>query len=176
MSGTVTYLRSVLPECQAIGVDSHYSILFGHPDGHRELRGLGMSLMPANLDHTVFNRVHWCSARAAYAATRELHQRHALFMGPSSGAAYLAAQWYAAANPAALTVVMLPDDGYRYQDTVYNDDWLEAKGHKGFQNPQEPIVLDDPTKPTGDWMSYEWDRRSYAEVMEAHRDPVSGTR
>lgn len=176
MCGTVTYLRSVLPECQAVGVDSHFSVLFGHPDGPRELRGLGMSLMPANLDHTVFDTVHWCSAAAAYAATRDLHRRHALFMGPSSGAAYLVARSWAAVNPGALTVVMLPDDGYRYQDTVYNDEWLAAKGHLKVPPPKEPVILDDPTQPTGPWMSYDWGRRPYAEVMEAHRDPVSGAR
>jgi cysteine synthase A len=176
MCGTVTYLRSVLPECQAVGVDSHHSVLFGHPDGPRELRGMGMSLMPANLDHTVFDSVHWCSAAAAYAATRFLHQRHALFMGPSSGAAYLVARWWAAANPGVVTVVMLPDDGYRYQDTVYDDEWLAAKGYLDVPLAQEPVVLDDPTQPVGTWMSYDWGRRSYAEVLESHRDPVGGTR
>ncbi|MDP9221686.1 MAG: pyridoxal-phosphate dependent enzyme, partial [Actinomycetota bacterium] len=95
MCGTATYLRSVLPECRAIAVDTRNSVLFGHADGHRDLRGLGMSLMPANLDHRVFDDVHWCSASAAYAATRQLHQRHALFMGPTSGAAFLAARWWA---------------------------------------------------------------------------------
>jgi len=29
----VTYLRAVLPECRAIGADTHYSVLFGHADG-----------------------------------------------------------------------------------------------------------------------------------------------
>ena len=33
MCGTVTFLRSVLPECRAIGVDTHSSVLFGHADG-----------------------------------------------------------------------------------------------------------------------------------------------
>jgi len=167
MCGTVTYLRSVLPECRAIGVDTHSSVLFGHADGPRELRGMGMSLMPANLDHRLFDSVHWCAASAAYAATRQLHQRHALFMGPSSGAAYLVARWWAAANPGALTVVMMPDEGYRYQDTVYNDEWLMAHGHLVGPPPAEPAPVDGPTRPAGPWTAYDWARRSYDQVMAA---------
>jgi cysteine synthase A len=172
MCGTSTYLRSVLPECRAIGVDTPSSVLFGHPDGHRELRGLGMSLMPANLDHRVFDAVHWCSAPLAYAATRQLHRRHALFMGPTSGAAYLAARWWAAANPGALTVVMLPDEGHRYQDTVYDDRWLASRGHLGVPLPAGPTPVADPTRPVEGWTAYEWARRSYGEVLATGDDPV----
>jgi cysteine synthase len=165
MCGTVTYLRTVLPECRAIGVDTHSSVLFGHADGPRELRGMGMSLMPANLDHRVFDNVHWCAAAPAYAATRQLHQQHALFMGPSSGAAYLVGRWWASANPGALTLVMLPDEGYRYQDTVYDDEWLLARGYRDEPLPAEPVTVSEPSRPSGSWTAYDWARRSYAEVL-----------
>jgi len=167
MTGTTTYLRSVVPECRAIAVDTHASMLFGPPPGERELRGLGMSLMPANLDHRVIDFVHWCSASLAYAGTRQLHQRHALFMGPTSGAAYLVGRWWAEANPGALTVVMMPDEGYRYQDTVYDDEWLRAHRHLDRPMPAAPNPADDPTRPAGDWAEYEWGRRTYDEVMSS---------
>lgn len=169
MSGTTGYLRSVLPECSAIGVDTQSSVLFGHPDGKRELRGLGMSIMPANLEHRTFDDVHWCDATSAYAATRELHQRHALFMGPTSGAAYLVGRWWAARHQDALTVVMMPDEGYRYLDSVYDDKWLTGNGHPVGPPPAEPVGIDDPTVPVAPWSTYAWDRRSYDEVL----DPVS---
>jgi cysteine synthase len=165
MCGTVGNLRSVLPDCQAIGVDTHGSVLFGHADAHRELRGLGMSVLPANLDHRIFDSVHWCAPAPAYQATRQLHRRHALFSGPSGGAAYLTARWYAEANPNALTVVMLPDEGYRYQDTVYDDAWLRAAGHLDYPLPDEPTEVDDPRRPVGAWTSHRWGRRSYVEVL-----------
>jgi cysteine synthase len=165
MSGTTSYLRSVLPECSAIGVDTQSSILFGHPDGKRELRGLGMSIMPPNLEHRTFDDVHWIDATTAYAATRELHRRHALFMGPTSGAAYLAGRWWAERNPDALTVVMMPDEGYRYLDTVYDDAWLDANGHLVGAPPAEPVVVDDPTVPVAPWSAYNWRRRSFDEVL-----------
>ncbi len=165
MCGTVGNLRSVLPDCEAVGVDTHGSVLFGHADAKRELRGMGMSVLPANLDHRIFDEVHWCAPAPAYQATRQLHRRHALFSGPSGGAAYLVARWWAAAHPNALTVVMLPDEGYRYQDTVYDDAWLAAAGHLDSALPDEPVQVTDPRRPAGSWTSYRWGRRPYPEVV-----------
>jgi cysteine synthase len=165
MCGTVSALRSVRPDCHAVGVDTPGSVLFGHPDAPRELRGLGMSVLPANLDHRVFDSVHWCTASLAYRATRALHRRHALFMGPTSGAAYLVARWWARANPDALTVVMLPDEGHRYQDTVYDDGWLAGQGHLEAPVPVEPTPLDRPLDGGEAWSSFAWSRRSYDAVM-----------
>jgi cysteine synthase len=165
MCGTTRRLRQSRPGCLAVGVDTHGSVLFGHDDAKRELRGLGMSMMPANLDHRIFDQVHWCTAAAAYRATRELHQRHALFMGPTSGAAYLAARWWVRRNPDAVTVVMLPDEGHRYQDTVYNDDWLADSGHRADPAPSEPVPVGRPGDSDAAWTVYRWGRRSYDEVM-----------
>lgn len=165
MCGTVTGVRSVLPDCQAVGVDARHSVIFGHADGPRELRGMGMSIMPANVDHRVFDSVHWCTPAIAYAATRDLHRRHALFMGPTSAAAYLVGRWWARAHPDALAVVMMPDEGYRYQDTVYDDAWLSARGYLGQSLPAEPMLVDTPADPDGSWTAYPWARRSYDDVM-----------
>jgi cysteine synthase A len=165
MCGTVTHLRTAAPECRAVGVDTPGSVLFGHPDAPRQLRGLGMSVLPANLDHRVFDSVHWCTAPLAYRATRALHRRHAVFMGPTSGAAYLVARWWARSHPDALTVVMLPDEGHRYQDTVYDDGWLATTGHLDGPVPVEPTPLDHPADVHQPWTTYPWARRSYADVM-----------
>jgi cysteine synthase A len=165
MCGTTRRLRHSRPDCLALGVDTHGSVLFGHADDKRELRGLGMSMMPANLDHRTFDQVHWCTAAAAYRATRELHQQHALFMGPTSGAAYLVARWWARDNPDAVTVVMLPDEGHRYQDTVYDDGWLAGSGQRDEPAPSGPVVVDRPGDSAGPWTAYPWGRRLYDEVM-----------
>ncbi|MFB6888410.1 pyridoxal-phosphate dependent enzyme [Kitasatospora sp. NPDC056327] len=166
MCGTVGALRAGRPEVLAIGVDTPHSVLFGHPDGPRELRGLGNSLLPGNLDHSAFDEVHWCTAGEAYAATRLLHRAHALFQGPTSGAAYQVARWWADRNPDARVVVMLPDEGYRYQDTVYDDDWLAAGGHT-MPPPPGPVAVADPTRPTDRWSMHPWNRRGLAEVLDA---------
>ncbi|CAM5343903.1 Cysteine synthase family protein OS=Streptomyces tendae OX=1932 GN=GUR47_32340 PE=4 SV=1 [Streptomyces tendae] len=164
MCGTAGGLRELTPHTQAIGVDSHRSVLFGQPDGPRALRGLGNSLWPANLDHSTFDEVHWCSAPEAYAFTRRLHATHALFQGPTSGAAYLAAKWWADRNPDGLCVVMLPDEGYRYQATVYNDAWLAENGHVLPHPPAEPALVDSPADAGDGWTRMLWGRRTYEDV------------
>ncbi|MFE9007776.1 pyridoxal-phosphate dependent enzyme [Streptomyces sp. NPDC007875] len=164
MCGTGGGLREYSAHTQVIGVDSHRSVLFGQPDGPRSLRGLGNSLWPANLDHTLFDEIHWCSAAEAYAQTRALHAESALFQGPTSGAAHLVAQWWAAKNPDGLCVVILPDEGYRYQATVYDDAWLAANGELLAERPTEPVTVASPAEAGDRWTRLVWGRRSYEEV------------
>ncbi|HEV2150059.1 MAG TPA: pyridoxal-phosphate dependent enzyme [Longimicrobiaceae bacterium] len=167
--GISSYLRLLFPELTVIGVDTHRSVIFGQSDagGGRTLRGLGNSIMPPNVDHTTFDLVHWVGAAEAFRATRQLHRDHALFMGPTSGAAYLVADWWARRNPDSLTAVVLPDEGYRYQDTVYDDAWLNQKGLRLESLPGEPVEWDYPHDGDDPWSFYRWGRRPYAEVMQS---------
>lgn len=164
MCGTARALRTAFPHLRAVGIDTHSSVLFGQRDGHRALRGLGNSLYPGNLDHTQFDEVHWVDAADVYAATRDLHRRHALFMGPTSGASYLVGSWLAARDPDAVTVVVLPDEGHRYVDTVYDDTWLHANGFSP-REPAGPRTVDDPAWAGRGWCRIEWGRRSLADVV-----------
>lgn len=163
MCGTVTALRRLGQQVAAIGVDTPGSILFGHPDRPRELRGLGNSVLPGNLDHTVLDEIHWCPPGLAYASTRRLHRGHALFHGPTSGAALVAAQHWAARHPDTRTVVLLPDQGDRYLDTVYDDAWLDAEPHR--RRREQPQQVDAPTAATG-WTWMAWRRRSLVQVLD----------
>lgn len=173
MCGTVRGLRARTPHTRAIGVDSHSSVLFGQPDGPRALRGMGNSLWPANLDHSVFDEVHWCSPGQVYAHTRDLHARHALYQGPTSGAAYQIASWYAERHPDQTCVALLPDEGYRYQATVYDDEWLSAHGHPlTGERRTEPVTVEQPDQAGDRWTRINWARRSYDEVHgTVPRDP-----
>lgn len=168
--GISSYLRLLFPELTVVGVDTHRSVIFGQSDAGsgRKLRGLGNSLMPRNVDHTAFDLVHWVGAAEAFRATRQLHRDHALFAGPTSGAAYLVAEWWARENPDSLTAVVLPDEGYRYQDTVYDDAWLEAEGLRLDVLPRDPVEWDRPHDGDDPWSFFRWGRREYAEVMRAH--------
>jgi cysteine synthase len=162
MCGTVRHLRLYGHDVRAVGVDTPGSVLFGQPDRARPLRGLGNSLLPPNLDHRVFDEVHWCTAGEAFAATRALHRRHALFHGPTSGAAYQVGRWWSARHPDARCVIMLPDEGHRYQDTVYNDSWLTANGFTPAALPAAPQRLSSPDEEIDQWGWFSWERRDYA--------------
>ncbi|MEU6298725.1 pyridoxal-phosphate dependent enzyme [Streptomyces erythrochromogenes] len=170
LCGTVRALRSHTPHTWAVGVDTHRSVLFGQQDGPRLLRGLGNSLLPANLDHRVLDEVHWCSAPEAFAMTRWAYRRHALFQGPTSGAALLAAKWWAETNPDASCVVMLPDEGYRYLDTVYDDGWVTEQGIDiTAPVPDKPAEVTHPSHAADGWSRYPWQRRSLAAVLAEAR-------
>jgi cysteine synthase A len=164
MCGTVSAMRLLDANVRAIGVDTHGSVLFGQDDCLRELRGLGNSILPPNLDHSTFDEVHWVSAAMAYEATHDLHREHALYMGPTSGAAYLVARSIAQRTEGR-TVVLLPDTGHRYEDTVYNPDWLaEHRGDRAAAGALPHEVGYPPAAGHG-WQYIHWSRRTRAEVL-----------
>jgi cysteine synthase len=169
MCGTSAYLRILFPHLRVVGVDTHGSVLFGQPDSKRLLRGLGNSLIPKNLDHSMFDEVHWVNAAEAFLATKMLHRKHALYMGGTSGASYMVARWWAAKNPEATVVCLLPDEGYRYQNTIYNDEWLRANDVLLSELPDEPRLVDLPTEAGIGWTNMSWNRRSYDEAVGAPR-------
>jgi cysteine synthase len=170
MCGTAAALRAGgHPGLRAVGVDTPGSVLFGQHDAPRRIRGLGNSLMPANLDHATFDEVHWVSDREGFASTRALHRRHALYMGPTSGAAWLVAAWKARAEPDASVVVLLPDEGHRYQDTVYDDNWLRRSGLRLRRLPGRPVEVDTPADGGPEWSWLRWNRRPIAAVVPTGR-------
>jgi S-sulfo-L-cysteine synthase (3-phospho-L-serine-dependent) len=165
MCGTSKYLFQAFPHLWTIGVDTHGSVLFGQPDRKRILRGLGNSLMPKNVDHSTFNEVHWVTAAEAFLATRVLHRSHAIYMGGTSGAAYLVARWWAQQNPDARVVVLFPDEGHRYQESIYKDGWLRKQGLWLDQLPLEPRLVKHPHKAGGNWSRILWSRRTYEQAI-----------
>jgi cysteine synthase len=166
LCGTGTFLRSVFPHLRIIAVDTHRSILFGQPLGKRMLRGLGNSVLPANVRHEVIDEVHWVGAYPAFHAAHDLFRQHGMFMGPTSGAAALVGQWVAKLNPDARVAVIMPDEGHRHADTLYSDSWLATL--PGWRSP----VSTAPTKlskiePRSEaaWTRFDWRRRSLEEVV-----------
>jgi S-sulfo-L-cysteine synthase (3-phospho-L-serine-dependent) len=165
--GTASALRVTLPHMQLVGIDTPGSVLFGTPERSRLLRGLGSSVHPHNVDHRQFDEVHWLGAAEAFLMTRALFRDHSLFMGPTSGAAYLVARWWAAAHPGARVVALLPDEGHRYERTVYDDRWLSRVGALCSQPPAAPIDVEHPHEVHDGWSRLAWARRSLDEVLGA---------
>jgi cysteine synthase A len=160
MCGIGERLRARLPNLKIAGVDTHKSAVFGQPVGPRTLRGLGNSLVPENVRHELFDEVHWVSAAEAYCATRMLHRESGLYMGGTSGAAWMVARWIAANHPEAKVLVLLPDEGYRYEATIYHDAWLHAlKGWTG-KLPEAPDAMHHPAEAHENWCRIAWRRQS----------------
>lgn len=165
--GVANRIRQRLGDVRLIGVDSHASVIFGRPDGRRLLRGLGSSIRPLNVTYEAYDEVHWVMPGEAFHATRQLYRDHGLFMGPTSGAAYLAGSWWAQANPDGKAIILLPDEGYRYQDTVYSDDWLRANHMLHGEWPGEPVPVSHPNDAGNSWSKIDWSRRKLESVLGA---------
>lgn len=163
--GTASYLRMLFPELVVVGVDTFGSVLFGQPDGPRKLRGLGNSLIPANLDHAAFDEVHWVTAAEAYTATRILHRTTSLFRGGTSGACWQVAQYWAKRNPGLRTVCLFPDDGHRYVQSVYDDAFMNENKLWLNELSSSPCEVLSPLEAGPGWSWMNWGRRTYDEVM-----------
>lgn len=165
MSGTSRYLRALFPELRVVGVDIPNSAIFGQPSGKLCMSGLGGNIVPANVDHTQFDEIHWLAAADAYHATHRLHREHALFTGPTSGAAYLVADWWAKHHPGKTVVTLFPDEGHRYVETVYEERWLREIPGWSSPSPTEPIAVSSPAEPIESWSYFAWQRRTLQEVL-----------
>jgi cysteine synthase A len=159
-AGLFRYLSPIYPGLKLVGVDTFGSVLFGLPAGPRALRGLGNSLRPRNVVHTCFDEVTWIRADEAFAATRLLHRRTTLFQGPTSGAAWWVGRWIAARHPGDTVLVLMPDAGHRYLDTVYDDAWLRRASLALAAPPDEPARAASLAE-VGDsrWTVLRWGRR-----------------
>jgi cysteine synthase A len=164
--GTSVFLHELFPEMKVVGVDTFGSVLFGQPDQLRQLRGLGNSLLPKNLDHTLFDEVHWVTAAEAYKATRILHQKTSLFCGGTSGASWMVARDWARKNPKARVVAIFPDDGYRYADTIYNDAYLAKENLYLADLPAFAREVGHPLEAHSSWSKMQWERRHYSDVVK----------
>ncbi|AIS88034.1 cysteine synthase family protein [Burkholderia pseudomallei] len=165
--GTIRALREVDPSIPLVGVDTFGSVLFGLPVGPRALRGLGNSIYPNNLDHTCFDQVHWVAPDEAFGSTRRLHRQHGLYCGPTSGAAFMVAEWLRAQRDDGRTIVFIaPDEGHRYADTVYDDAWLRGQGYAGADAAPAaaPVRAVSPNAASGPWAYVEWGRRTFEQA------------
>jgi cysteine synthase A len=150
-----------------LGVDSHASVIFGREDGLRLLRGLGSSIFPRNVAYEAYDEIHWVAPEEVFHATRELYRNYGLFMGPTSGAAYMAGSWWAKVNRNGKAVMLFPDEGYRYQDTVYSDDWLYTNGMFSEERRGCPVLVERPSDAGATWSKINWSGRSLDSVLRA---------
>lgn len=173
LCGTGAFLRQIFPEMRIAAIDTHRSVLFGQPVGKRMLRGLGNSVIPGNLKHHLIDEVHWIGAYAAYQGAHTLLRDYGVFMGPTSGAAALVGKWISRTNPGAAVAVIMPDEGFRYADTIYNDQWLASLPGWPCRAAEEPeTLLTIEPREECDWTRFEWGRAGMADVKRSFRHTV----
>ena len=167
ITGLSKTLRKSNPSMLVYAVDTHNSVLFGHEDGTRTLRGLGNSLMPEALDHTVVDRVYWVTAPEAFCMTRHLFSCHGIDMGPTTGAAYMVANSIAKRNPDKRIIFIGPDRAERYISTVYDLDWNKTMNVYTDSVMEDAKEVHSPQKAQqlGIFSFFRWNRRTLQQVV-----------
>jgi cysteine synthase len=158
--GIGTALREVNPNLRIIAVDTFGSVLFGLPPSSRELRGLGGGLMPANLDHQLYDEVHWVSQDIAIEGTLRVADAGLGDRGLTSGAAWMVATSVATTSNSASVLVVFPDLGWRYREQVSA---YRLRRTAVTPTPKEILYLRDAEPP---WCCFAWDRRPLQAVFE----------
>lgn len=130
ISGTGRYLKEVSGgSVRVVGADPDGSIYHGGPVHPYAVEGVGEDFFPDAYDPGVVDEILTVTDREAFAMTRRLAREEGLLVGGSSGMAVAAALRAARDLPDdALMVVLLPDGGRGYLGTVFNDEWLAARG------------------------------------------------
>jgi len=157
--GIARSLRERDPDVRLTGVQPFGSVTFGSErftDPDAIIAGIGSAIPFDNVDHELYDRIHWLDFTHAMAATVGLMREHAVFAGLSTGAAYLVAGWEAARNPDRTHVVIGADTGHRYTARVFSRH-REAVDPASLA-PREIASLDDLALP---WAAMDWRRRRF---------------
>jgi len=134
--GVARYLKERDPSIKVVAVDSQGSVFSSYfhtgeagTAGRQYLEGLGDEEIIGCPEWELIDDMVQVNDREAFAAARELARSEAIFAGGSSGAALWGVRQVARSfGREARIVTVFPDSGVRYLSTLYNDDWMRAKG------------------------------------------------
>ena len=129
--GCADYVREHRLRTIVVGVDAVGSVIFGAagratPSAVRLIPGHGAALRPALYREGVADACVHVSDRECVVGCRRLVAREGILAGGSSGAGVMAVERLRdRLHDGATVVVIFPDRGERYLDTIYSDDWVQ---------------------------------------------------
>ncbi|MFE6871588.1 2,3-diaminopropionate biosynthesis protein SbnA [Kitasatospora sp. NPDC057692] len=125
LRGCRDHIRARGLDTTIVAVDAMGSAIFGLEPTQRLIPGHGASVVPPLMDTTAADEVVHVSDLECVTACRRLVAREAVLAGGSSGAT-VAALWKVKhlIPEGSNCVLVLPDGGDRYLDTIYSDTWV----------------------------------------------------
>ncbi|WPW27205.1 cysteine synthase family protein [Streptomyces atratus] len=131
LCGTARELRTLIPGFSTIGVEPKGSIAFGGPahdyyqsgTGTPEGAGLG-----ALVDFDLIDEGVKVGDVEAFATCRAVARTGLLIGGSAGGVVHEALTRLPSLPPGTTMVALVNDGGEKYMDTVFNDDWMQARG------------------------------------------------
>lgn len=144
VSGVARFLKEQDPEIRVVAIDVEGSIFTDYfhtgevvRPGHYLLEGLGDEELIRCPELELVDEMLQVSDQEAFCAARRLVRTEAILAGGSSGAALwgvrrvlerMSGEGAGEGERPPRIVTVLPDSGYRYLSSIYNDDWMEARG------------------------------------------------
>ncbi|WP_318582152.1 2,3-diaminopropionate biosynthesis protein SbnA [Bacillus paranthracis] len=126
ITGVAKGIKKLNPDVKIMAVDAVGSVIFGGQPGARKLLGIGNAIVPGNVDRSLYDDLSYVNDADAFFITRELALKEGILVGGSSGAAVCAALRLIEVLPKSNKVlVVLPDRGDRYYNTIFSDEWLD---------------------------------------------------
>ncbi|MFF5405779.1 2,3-diaminopropionate biosynthesis protein SbnA [Streptomyces misionensis] len=140
LSGCAEYIRTAGLRTTVHAVDAVGSRLFDSPVScARLVPGHGASVVPPLLDPSDADDVVHVTDLECVVGCRRLVRREAILAGGSSGAVVSALERLApTVRPGSNVVLILPDGGDRYLDTIYDDAWVRERFGEVFHLWKEP--------------------------------------
>jgi cysteine synthase A len=127
LGGISRYFKKYYPQTRIIGVDVAGSAIFGTPRHPYKMTGLGLSFVPPNFDPQVLDAAYSVNDALAFSVCHALAKNEGMLLGASTGAIVAAALADTQRFTQPQTMLLLnPDRGDRYLETVYNTDWLSV--------------------------------------------------
>lgn len=127
LRGCAEYVRAHGLPTRIVAVDAVGSVIFGQPAGPRLIPGHGAAIRPKLYGDSLADHVVHVDDAECVVGCRRLARLEAILAGGSSGAAVAALDHFRGRiPPGAICVLILPDRGERYLDTIYSDVWVNT--------------------------------------------------
>ncbi|MBB6274139.1 cysteine synthase A [Pedobacter cryoconitis] len=142
ITGISDFIKKHRPEVKIVGVDVEGSVIFNAKPVKRYISGIGASQVPPIIENAFIDDTVIVSQMSIIKGCAELLNEQAIFAGASSGAVYLAAKNYFRFNDIeeskATSLLIFPDKGHTYLDTIYNQEWGAQLANK--LNEEEEVL------------------------------------
>ncbi|MGX8904391.1 cysteine synthase family protein [Streptomyces netropsis] len=130
LCGTTRELRKLVPDVRTIGVEPKGSIAFGGPAHDYYQSGTGTpegAEIGALVDFDLIDEGVKVGDVEAFATARVVARTGLLIGGSAGGVVHEALTRLPSLPPGSTMVALVNDGGEKYMDTVFNDDWMNAR-------------------------------------------------
>ena len=127
--GCTRFFKEYSPKTKIVAIDNKGSVTFGFPPSPRYIPGIGTSRKPEISSTDNVHQIVLVPEEETIVMCNFLLREYGLFLGGSSGTVLYAAKQYIDSlnNKDVSLVVISPDFGEKYLDTIYNPKWVEEK-------------------------------------------------